>query len=382
MNKKGMETSTVIGLIILVIVIAIVIGILYYQGKILAASSNAEAIKVWVTTLTATKGTEVVAQAVPPVIDLEAPLEIEKRGQLIWSGAEPPKAYKEIANSMVDCWNAFDRGKSDFLNNVERKVFCFPCRAVVFSDDLKKENVDMVGFNRYLNQQHVGGKDSPTYLQYLANDKSYVLDDEDLADDRIKTDKDLYIFFFAASGKEWTKLGWLSLYSLVDTAAFGLPSLIVGSPDEVFSISEDNQVLYKPTNLDAPSVVTPGGETGMDNLVKATGEGGVIILREPIAEAITKRIAADAASSSVRIEPGVGQVVEFTSRAPVSKVGKVVGKGVVKTLGSKLFVPIALSVVAYDVGSGIYKIVFDQKDFVATVTLAEADTITKKCSEL
>ena len=174
--KKGQEgPGLLVTLIVAVLVLAILGGFYIALRTFVSAGSNIEAMRTWVELRGATGATDIAVSAVPPVTDLEKPLKIKSQEELVWKGGKPPEAYKEIADSMVDCWNAFNNGETDFLNSIKKETFCFPCRAVTFSDEIKKNNLKISGLNKYLNEQHVRGENSPTYLQILANDKTYVL---------------------------------------------------------------------------------------------------------------------------------------------------------------------------------------------------------------
>lgn len=207
MNKKAQEgPGILVTLIIAIAVLAVGFGIYSVYSEYVSSRSNIDARRTWVDLRAASQGADIVTSEKSPVINLDKPLEIKSEENLRWHGNEPPKAFKDIANSMVDCWSANSLGEKDYLNSIDKEVDCFPCRAITFSDEIKRNNVKMIGFERYLNEQHVRGKDSPTYLQFLANDPAYTLDEEGLRGDEIVIDDDLYIFFFAASGRGWTNI--------------------------------------------------------------------------------------------------------------------------------------------------------------------------------
>ena len=201
MNKKGVEWDTVLIMISFVLISALVFIILSQVTNVLKGETNKEVMQTWVQARTATKGIESVFSAVPPITDLEEPLVIKNEKDLVWAGSTPPKAYEEIANSMVDCWSTFDKGESDFLNSIGKENFCFPCRAIAFSPEIKRDKVRTDGFLNYLNKTKTTSQSSPTYIQYLANDNTYSLDETDLEEDYFVADKDLYVLYYAASGR-------------------------------------------------------------------------------------------------------------------------------------------------------------------------------------
>ncbi len=218
---KKAQSSGINLVIILAIGAILLVGaimFLYQYESISKGTSAKSAIQFWVKQRALAKAQ--IGSDVPPVRELASPYVIDNVNNLKANGNTPPKAFEEIANSMYDCWDAFDRGQSDFVNGdqnsnipifgrLHKSTFCYPCRTIKFSDKVKNEFPTISGFNRYLNEyQPVPSPNKPTYLQFLANDYSneYKLDEEDLKIDTIKTDKDLYILLFAASGRTWSNI--------------------------------------------------------------------------------------------------------------------------------------------------------------------------------
>lgn len=383
MNKKAIATDTIITLIIFVLVLGLFFMIYLNIGRTLGLKSNAAAINTWVQARSFTKGVDVAVSPIPPVIDLEEPLEVDSKNDLLYEAGKPPKVFGEISDSMIECWNAFDKGQTDFLHATNKKVFCFPCRAITFSKEIKNEKFELIGFNRYINEKTTKGEGSPTYLQYLANDNFYKLDDEDLQDDKILVDDDLYIYFFAASGKEWSKLVGITLYSIGNVVTFGVPELVLGSPDEVFELKEPKKTGYKPTDVKSqPAVTRPGEDTGVQETAHATVVGGTILFKKQISSAVAKSIAGDSAKESLKFVAGEGYVLEMQTAKSASKLGRFVGKNVVKVLGSRLFTPIAAGIAVAEIGEAGWRIIFNEKDFVATTLLGDQKTIVEKCSKL
>lgn len=383
MNKKAVAVDTIIVLIIFVLVLGVFFMIFFNIGTTISTKGNSAAINSWVKARAFTKGTDLAVSPIPPAISLEDSLEVKSKNDILYEGGKQPKIFKKIADSMIECWNAFDKGQTDFLHTTQKKVFCFPCRAIQFSDNLKKENLQMIGFNRYLNEQKTKGGSSPTYLQYLANDNFYKLDDEDLENDKIQVDEDLYIYFFAASGKEWTKLAGITLYSIGNVATLGIPEIFLGSPDEVFGLEEKKETGYEPTDVTSPpAVVTLGKEGPIQPAVHATVSGSAVLFKKEISSAITKRISEDASKGSLKYVAGEGLMLELNTAKSATKLGRFVGKNLVKVLGSKVFTPVAAGFAVAEIGTAYYRIIFNEKDFVATTLLGDQETIIKKCSEL
>ena len=208
MNKKGIERQTIIELIIAIIVIVILFFIITVYKDIGESTANKQAIQTWVRTNSLKQ--EVTAGLAdtsrPPIPYLQDPLEFEL-SDLQYSQCAPPESYKEIADSMHNCWGAFDRGKSDFIQSTAKEVFCYPCGIIKFSDEVKQNKFKITGLNDFLNtNKPIIGKNNPTYMQYLANDDNFYLDEEALRNDIITVDKDMYIIFFAASGRAWADI--------------------------------------------------------------------------------------------------------------------------------------------------------------------------------
>lgn len=212
MKKKGMNAEVVIVLILAIIIIVAIFGIYTSFSNITKSTANKESVKAWVRTTALKEKIPLTSSlARPPVPYLEEPLELDKSDLLFNEGAYP-KGYKEIADSMYDCWDAFDRGETDFLskgyiNNIGQSSFCFPCRAIKFSENIKKDDLKIKGFNNFLNSEKpIFGENNPTYVQYLLNNKEYKMTEEELKNDIIDTNKDLYIMFIGLSGVTWRKI--------------------------------------------------------------------------------------------------------------------------------------------------------------------------------
>ncbi len=377
MNKKGIETDTLIGLIAFVIVLAIVLTILFNIGNILGSKSNAEAVNTWVKARAASKGTDVLVSQIPPVIDLDKPLEIKSRDELLWSGDKSPKAYKEIANSMIDCWNAFERGKIDFLNAISKDTFCFPCRAVVFSDEIKKEETQMRGFNKYLNEQHTKGRDNQTYLQYLANDNFYTLEKEDLDNDVIEADKNLYIYFFAASGR-----GWANILSNVLGAGDIVPKIPSETETATPVVKSDGTAdisAYRSGALLGGEIL---GKATLPTLAKKLTESANVpaTAAAPTYEQILfktaeREITPTTSKLILTVETKAGQ--KAVQGALGRSFGKILANNGVKFIAAKTFLPITIATGLY----GGYQVVFGEKPFSAKILIVDQEKVYSLCNQ-
>ena len=215
MNKKGLE-NVAIWLIAGAALLVVVIIILMNFGKFFSGQSNAEIIHSWVLARGAEASLDIlpsadianVVSSTPPVKDLAEPLKINKPDELLPQGGKSPTVFKDLADSMADCWSAFDKGNTDFLSAWDLKVFCFPCRTIVFDDSIKRNPVLINDFGDYLYETHTGGPDSKTYLQYLLNNKAQTqqeldaLSEEKNAYNVLPSSIDLYITFVAFSAHQ------------------------------------------------------------------------------------------------------------------------------------------------------------------------------------
>jgi hypothetical protein len=149
----------------------------------------------------------------PPVSPLSDPIAITRVEQ-VTNPALLDSAHKQIADAMYDCWSAFAKGEMDFLG--KRKIFCYPCTGITYSDAVKKSGQKIEDFNSYLAVTHpLGGKDTKTYTELLSKDSSSLdLNEVSKMPFSIDTDKDQYIFFVATKGMTWG-----SVFSVVTTGA-------------------------------------------------------------------------------------------------------------------------------------------------------------------
>ncbi len=381
MNKKGLRNDVLI-LLILSLVILMIIGSFAYAFNLFASrESNVEIVQAWVGQKVNSKLT--LGGKWPPVRELDKPLIIKNPKDLRYNGNEPPKFYREIADSMYDCWRAFDKGESDFIGsvsgitdyvkNVKKEIFCYPCRAISFSNEIKNDVPEVQGFLRYLNEyKPIEGEDKLTYLQYLANDDTYTLSNEDLENDKFATDKDLYVMLFAASGRAWNQIAWELL---------GVQS---GELQEAQG--------YSPKNINEGSegqITSTNTNSGVGNLAASGVTAGVTASRKIIANKITSKLAEEGvvglSETAVNFIQGEGQAVEFgasrlTAKSVTKAAGRTIAKGFAKTLGAKFIPYIGWSLALYESGTGVYRLVFNPKPFVATVMIVEPKDFLTKCN--
>ncbi|MBS3168796.1 hypothetical protein J4216_06725 [Candidatus Woesearchaeota archaeon] len=391
MNKKAMP-ETVVKLIIGVIVLAVILIIFLYPSETLGKEQNVQAVNQWVKFRGIAQGTDKVVSPLPGVNDLGTPIEVEDVEDLVVKGNNPPKLFTQMEEDMVDCWRAFEKGEVDFLNSIEKEVFCFTCRSYLFSEDIKKQNAAIPGFNKYLNDSGA--------LKYLNNDPSYSLDPEDLEEDVLPTNKDLYVFFFAASGRGFGNI--LSNLLLAEDISpedqkKGFDPRNVIQPeaqiDELLTASEEAELSFLASGttavpsaaLSSKTVRKYASKKLQEKFSKEVAKEGLEIaakeLSEETVEAIAKREALEKVGQ-LSFEFTAKKGSEATTKAVAKKTaGKVVAKTFAKAIGARAIPLIGWGITIGTAGVGVYKMVFDEKPFVAKVILVDQDGVHKICNE-
>ena len=209
MKKKGdMTNETVVYSLLALLIIFFVSAFGYYVYKNIFAVSNKSIIQAWVDEKFAqesiTKGFLPSSVSVgpdrPPIPELEEPYIINSESQLQWKGSKPPEVFTETANTMVECWQAFGSGKKDFMNKINRDVFCYPCRQIAIDDKLKEKFGSVKGFKVFLhNYGPKGVDDKNKYDKLIANNPDF--EETDFSDDELILQNNLYIYFVGFSGR-------------------------------------------------------------------------------------------------------------------------------------------------------------------------------------
>lgn len=191
MNKRGVETSTIVILAISLIVLAVLLFFSALQAKTIGSAGNRAAIENWVTFKSSKLG-YVQGGGSPPVSTLDGTIEIDKLDD---------EANKKIADAMVNCWKAFHEGEVDnieFWKGVD-DPFCFPCAKIEFDESLKDGTHELNTFGYFLeNEKPLYGIDYPTYNK--------ILDGKFIYDKTIQRDKDMYVFYVATKNNIWERL--------------------------------------------------------------------------------------------------------------------------------------------------------------------------------
>ena len=378
-----------LSLVLIVFLLTLAIYILFNKayGGTLVSSTNQAAINLWVKERSASFGTDKIVADYPPVPELEDPLEIKSRDDLLWKGGKPPKAYKEIGDSMIDCWKSFDRGKTDFINTVERTPFCFKCRAISFSNEIKKEKVQMLGFNRYLNEQKVGSKSTPTYMQYFANDNFYNLSEEEIGEDKTIIERDLYVYLFAASGRGIANI-MSNLLGAGDIVPEEVSKAKTSTLATTTTISERAEISAATSGVLA---ATKAGTYTLNTLQKAMQQKAAESAAETAARGAVSAEAATITEAKLitvgeytagrtAAQAGEKVVVSVATKTVEEKVAKTVANKVASSAlrrllagaGSKVIGgPIGWYLIVGTAAYGTYNIVFGEKPFSANVMLVD-----------
>ena len=388
MKKRGsLRYDVLIALIISILIIGFLLYVSVKFGVFASRQSNIDLVSNWVNEKAASK--LAVGGERPPIRELDKPLVIDNPKDLRFNRGEYPKAYQEIADSMYDCWRAFNQGTTNFvgtidnptdvIKNVKKQVFCYGCRAISFSDDVKNEIHDVSGFLRFLNEKKpVEGENKPTYLQYLSNNDNLVLKNEDLEDDdklSFTIDKDLFIMMFAASGRAWSQIA----LELVGVQSGDLEAAKEYSATDVSSGREAERDSTKDksglSNIAAGSVV--GSATATNTARK--------FIANKVADALSSEgsaVAAEQITAKIIGNEIVFDIEEKVAEKAIAKAaGKVLIKGLAKTLGTKIIPGIGWAYTAVELGLGTYRLIFNPKPFVATVMIVEPDKFLTKCNE-
>jgi hypothetical protein len=199
-NNKG-STEVLGALIILVLVIVAGLAIYFYNLKPIAeGESNIESIKSWLWTTAAKKKVTLGSAPSdrPPISYLSEPYNVESEDQL------KKEVVPIIADSVYDCAKAFQFGEINFLTNIKSQgVFCFPCRGIKFSEELKSKELRLIGLKEYLETtKPIAG--SGTYMEIFkekATKNNFAVLNEQYEDNSIPINNNLYIYFMATDKK-------------------------------------------------------------------------------------------------------------------------------------------------------------------------------------
>jgi len=198
-NKKALAASVVVLLILLLLALVILSFYLFVYKDIAESNLNVKIVQDWVS-WTAAKGkvsAHVSEQGQPPITELAEPIVINTIEEL-----KSPETKQKIANSIYDCARAFHYGKQefDFMGGVTKKVFCFSCQGIVFSDEIKESGVELMGLNKYMTETKPTTY-NPTYAELLKQMNPSLFQTQVAPqDDILQTNNNLYIYFIGTRG--------------------------------------------------------------------------------------------------------------------------------------------------------------------------------------
>lgn len=205
-NKKAMETiEVIVGLAIFLLSLTLLVYIFTSPlEESFDCSANVETMKAW--TIKQAKLTEIgdkvpIFDTTPPFKPLCNPIEIKKFDQ-IYSPEIKDSAYKLLADSMLDCWKAF--GGHEKLNFIgEDQQFCYPCRQITFSQDIKSSNnLSLNNYGNYLlSHSPYVGENVKSYYELFDMDLALLPPAWD-----IPVNKDIYVYFAATKGVTWAAI--------------------------------------------------------------------------------------------------------------------------------------------------------------------------------
>lgn len=196
LSKKGIETNTLIGLIILVIITGIFLAVIFPLIRDTAESSTSKEV-CRTSVLANAKRIEFAGEELTPGLsEINCPtqkLEVK----------DPNKIKLVIANQMYDCWDKFGRGRVKFLDP-ETGTYCIICSRIKFKDEASGKEIS--GFSSFLAENKIrddNGNPIPginiTYLQFLAPFETKIGELEKLKEiesqDIIDTNYDYAIMF-------------------------------------------------------------------------------------------------------------------------------------------------------------------------------------------
>jgi hypothetical protein len=218
--------------VIIITVLIIVIGFTIYWNvlrPVATGESNIDTVKSWVWSTAAKEKATIgsTKAGMPPVPYLQEPYVITNLDQL------KTEAPKEIVNSIYDCSRAFEFGGINFMDNLDKHVFCFQCRAIMFSDQLKNSNQNLVGVQQYFKTTRptAGTGTYEEIINAKATKNNFAVLNEEIDSNTMAIKDDLYIYFMASDSKMAlsTKL-WLVALGTGGGVTAGIGISALGGP--------------------------------------------------------------------------------------------------------------------------------------------------------
>src|SRR3989344_972591 len=336
MNKKGLEKEQLVYLIITVLIIFFISTTGYAAYKRTSSASNIAIVQSWVNEKSAVNSIPIAGSSIPipdrpPITELDEPYIVYEK-DLEWNNDKAPKLYYEIANSMVDCYNAFNNGKIDFIDNINRDVFCFSCRQFAFEDKIKNDKVVLKDFKKFLQDEKIGIIQDKTYAQLIDYGKvpNIQVDNSDIV-----IDNNLYVYYVAFSGRKFTQI-------LGEVTGFETDTSIENNLQDAAETSRD--------------IAAGTGSSALKSGIQAAQN--------------------DLPWKSVLNDIGSSAAKASKSEAFLLNIGKVLGEK-----GLKVVPILGWGLTAYDTCKGTYRIIWGDKPFPSAVTVANAEQVNSLCNE-
>ncbi|MBS3159825.1 hypothetical protein J4436_03475 [Candidatus Woesearchaeota archaeon] len=242
MNKKGIVTSTIIKLILLVITVMTLIGIFSYLFTTISQDTNKRAIQEWILMNSAVKqGTLDITEfsEVPPISMLhEKPISINADDLKIQENQKTTGFNQKLADEVYDCWDAFFFGETEFkalFSNTD--LFCFPCASITSSEEIKSEKIK--DFYKYLDLYPI--KNGQSLYQSIYKNKPV----QPNKNKEIELKENIYVYFIGGN-----YLNWKNMNSLLKASAITwtwvrdifvennewTPIIFIGTKEEVMEL--------------------------------------------------------------------------------------------------------------------------------------------------
>jgi hypothetical protein len=178
-NKRGLESSTLVTLIALIIGF----GILLIAARNLTSEFPSSITKETCHSSVLARGYEASGVALGKLFTNSIKCKTEYK--CLSMGGECPTGYqtitvfneedikREVANSMYDCWWELGEGKVNFLGRplITNEKSCAMCSVIHFDEKIRQQFPKISSFSDYLYQNNVPGT-SQTFLQYFSGSRA------------------------------------------------------------------------------------------------------------------------------------------------------------------------------------------------------------------
>lgn len=181
-NKKGqMSQGTIIAIVLALVIFGILaMGLKTYSG-ILSSETPKEVCKASASARAIMFSKNAIARNALDFAGAVPDLSCKTEYVCLSEGSDCQKGYskinvadangikKELADSMVSCWNMLGSGKIDFIGNTfSRDKACIICSQIKFDKNSREKVSKITDFTRYIATEKFGPS-GLTYLKYLSN---------------------------------------------------------------------------------------------------------------------------------------------------------------------------------------------------------------------